>query len=391
MTATPWDVQQVPASTPAVDQILLDGWEKPAGFWSTVLSLGIVFVIVIFMMLVLGNAGISQLGLYVVIGLTILVPYILWMQLLVRFDPWTPRSRKIVFLAILWGCIPAVLASVIMETEFDTVVANLGEAGLGLMVVAPFSEELAKGLFLVLMYIFGRQHLRGPWDGLFIGALVGAGFGFAEDIGYLASAFSEGGVAGLVMNYVLREVFTAHAHLVFTACTGLAAGLAARHGLPTSRGLAWIGLGFLAAFALHAVWDTSTAFLPADETVLMFLGPIVQGAVYATIAIAGLNVLRRHEDRILAARLAEYAAAGWFSPEEIASVADRHGRKAAVKRAHHMPALRQRAVRLFFAAQTLLALNREKALMAENQINLTDKEDVRLRNLVLSARAMGMD
>ncbi len=56
-----------------------------------------------------------------------------------------------------------------------------------------------------------------------------------------------------------------------------------------------------------------------------------------------------------------------------------------------MPALRRQAVRLLFAAQTLLALNREKALMAKNQIDHTEEEDVRLRKLVVSARAMGTD
>ncbi|WMT91965.1 PrsW family intramembrane metalloprotease [Pelagibacterium sp. H642] len=351
----------------------------------------VVFAITIFVMMVLGGAGFSQLNLYVVIGLTILVPYLLWMRLLVRFDPWTPRARKLVFLAILWGCIPAVLASVFMEAELDGVVTELGEASLGLMVVAPFSEELAKGLFVVLCYIFGRRHLRGPWDGLFMGALVGAGFGFAEDIGYLASAFSDGGVISLIVNYVLREVFTAHAHLVFTACTGLAAGLAARHGLPMGHGLGWIGLGFLAAFALHAVWDTSTAVLPSGDTAIMLFEPIIQGSVYAAIAIAGLRVLRRREDRMLTARLAEYAEAGWFSAEEIASVADPKARRAAVKRTRRMPALRRQAVRFLFAVQTLLALNRQKALMAQNQFDHTEKEDVRLRNLVVSARAMGTD
>lgn len=390
MTATLWGIQPAPAATSAMDRITPDRWERSAGFWSTALSLVVVFAITILVMMVLGDAGFSQLDLYVAIGLTILVPYLLWMRLLVRFDPWPPRARKLVFLAILWGCIPAVLASVFMETELDGVVTELGEAGLGLMVVAPFSEELAKGLFVVLVYIFGRRHLRGPWDGLFVGALVGAGFGFAEDIGYLANAFSDGGVIGLIVNYVLREVFTAHAHLVFTACTGLAAGLAARHGLPMGHGLIWIGLGFLAAFALHAVWDTSTAVLPSGETAMLF-EPIAQGTVYAAIAIVGLSILRRREDKMLTARLAEYAEAGWFSAEEIASVADPKARRAAVKRTRRMPALRRQAVRLLFAAQTLLALNRQKALMAQNQIDHTEKEDVRLRNLVLSARAMGTD
>lgn len=359
------------------------------GLWTTFLFLFVAFIITIVVMMVIGDAEIDQLDLYVTIGLIIIVPYLFWMRLLNWFDPWFPRARKVTSLAILWGCIPAVLTSIIMETALDEVVTELGEAGLGLMIVAPFSEELTKGLFLVLVYIFGQRHLRGPLDGLFVGALVGAGFGFAEDIGYLVSAFSDGGVIGLITNYVLREVFTAHAHLVFTACTGLAAGLAVRHGLSIGHGLRWIGTGFLAAFALHAVWDTSTALLPTDVTAIMLVEPIVQGSLYATIAIIGINRLRKREDIILTARLAEYAKVGWFSADEIASVASPKVRKAAVKRTRNMPTPRRHAARLLLTAITLLALNREKALMAQKQIVQTKNEDARLRNLVLSARAMG--
>lgn len=369
----------------------VDGFGKPAGFWSTALSLIVVFAIAILMMMLVGDAGLSQFNLYAAIGLAILVPYLLWTRLLVRFDPWAPRSRKLAFLAILWGSVPAVLASVMMETELDGIIAEIGRASLGLMVIAPFSEELAKGLFIVLVYVFGRRHLRGPWDGLVLGAFVGAGFGFAEDIGYLVASFDSDGVMGLIVNYVLREMFTAHAHIVFTACTGLAAGLAARHGLGTGHGLVWIGLGFLAAFALHAVWDTSTALLPSDNTDATLVAPIMQGVVYAAIAIVGLSILRRREDRILTARLAEYASAGWFNAEEIARVADPKARKAAVRRIRRMSALHRRANRIFCAALTLLALNREKALTAKSHIGDAERENARLLDLVLSARAMGAD
>jgi hypothetical protein len=112
--------------------------------------------------------------------------------------------------------------------------------------------------------------------------------------------------------------------------------------------------------------------------------------VYAVVAFVGLRLLRRREDKMLADRLAEYVAAGWLDADETASAADAHGRRAAAERTRRLPTLRRRAAHAFYAAQTLLALNRERALTGSD-FGDTEREDARLRNLVASARAVSVD
>lgn len=387
MTESVWDIPAAGSLSKPIDRAAVDRLGKGTAFWPTLVSLIAVFGIAVVTMMLVGAAEPTQFPLYAAIGLSVLVPYLLWTRLLFRFDPWTPRRRGLIILAVLWGCLPAVLASVIMEMELNAIVAAIGEAGLDMMFVAPFSEELTKGLFILLVYIFGRRYLRGPWEGVFIGALTGAGFGFAEDIGYLINAFKTNGVTGLAVNYVLREIFTAHAHLVFTGFTGLAAGLASQRGVSTGRGVIWIALGFLCACILHVVWDTSTGLLPQDNTVIVFLSPIVEGIIFAIIAVAGLLALRRREDKILAERLAEYVAAGWLNTDEAASASDPARRKDAAAHMRRSRAPRKVLLRAFYAAQILLALNREKALTAGDPA-YTKREDARLCNILASIRAM---
>ena len=115
-------------------------------------------------------------------------------------------------------------------------------------------EELGKGLFLVAVVIFRRAELHGPLDGIVYGALVGIGFAFVEDIIYYLQSLESG---QLGVTFFLRGIMGPFAHPLFTAATGLGIGIAVATRRPAVRSLASI-LGFLAAVAMHAIWNGST-------------------------------------------------------------------------------------------------------------------------------------
>ena len=56
-------------------------------------------------------------------------------------------------------------------------------------VVAPVTEEAAKGLFILLLLWFRRNELDGILDGIVYAGMVGIGFAFTENILYLAAAY----------------------------------------------------------------------------------------------------------------------------------------------------------------------------------------------------------
>lgn len=70
-------------------------------------------------------------------------------------------------------------------------VQHLGEAvrwqlgaALGLSVPVLWTEELAKGMGVLLLLVIGRNHVRSAFDGAILGAFVGVGFQVFEDMIY---------------------------------------------------------------------------------------------------------------------------------------------------------------------------------------------------------------
>lgn len=63
-------------------------------------------------------------------------------------------------------------------------------------VVAPLTEEFAKGAFVVLLLWLRRNEIGGVLDGLVYAGLVGIGFAFVENVLYLAGAYLGGADLG---------------------------------------------------------------------------------------------------------------------------------------------------------------------------------------------------
>lgn len=339
-------------------------------------------------LLVLGYLAVA-LGLSVVATGTLLalVPLAIVLLAVRWVDRWEPEPRWALWFAFLWGAAVSVAIALVVDLGvqlFSALTSPGGVTGseaVGAVVQAPIVEELAKGVGVLLIYAFSRSHFDGPVDGLVYGATVAAGFAFTENILYFGVALIEGGAGELGMTFLVRGIFSPFAHVLFTACTGVAIGFAARRGGGAAV-IGWFLVGLAAAILLHAFWNGSLAF--ADAFLLYFTVqvPIFVGAIVVTV------LLRREEQRVTRKRLAEYAAAGWFSADEVDGLSTPSGRRAALTWARAQQPPRTAQVKRFIADATRLAFTRNALATGRADVRRFEDERVLLDAVARDRRAI---
>lgn len=273
-------------------------------------------------------------------------------------DRWEPEPRWVLGFALFWGAGVAVGISLFVDHALRVAV-GVGGAGeyaeaLSIAIQAPIVEEFAKGLGVLLLVWIARKSLDGPVDGLVYAAVTAAGFAFTENILYFGEALVEGGADGLGATFVLRGLFSPFAHVMFTACTGIALGF----GVTRTRGagvLGYFALGLAAAIALHALWN-GALLVVTDFFGYYFL---VQVPLFV-FAIGIVLWLRRAEQRATVESLQEYAEAGWFADGEVVMLATASGRRAAARWARTLPGDKRLAMRRFIRHATRLAFVRQR-------------------------------
>lgn len=245
-------------------------------------------------------------------------------------DCWEPEPSLLLAAAFLWGAGVSVLGAAIVN-DTATVIGErvLGTGGgdlVSAVISAPVVEEAFKGAFLVGLLWLRRRELDGVVDGIVYAGLVAAGFAFTENILYFGRAFAVDGLVGdggsVAVVFLMRGVLSPFAHPVFTAMTGIAVGLVARRRNPSwlpARGC--LGVGYLGAVALHALWNASAGLgvLPAFYGVIMV--PLFGGLITLVVW------QRRREQRVISAALPRFAGVGWIAPSEVPLLASQAGRR----------------------------------------------------------------
>jgi RsiW-degrading membrane proteinase PrsW (M82 family) len=207
----------------------------------------------------------------VVIGALLVVtvgilPMIAYALILWWFDRYEKEPLGLLIAAFLWGAVPSIVFSLIAELVLDVPISQFIEpvtaSLIGAAVIAPFVEEVFKGLALLLLVLFFRKEFDSPLDGIIYGGLVGFGFAAVENVVYFAGEFMESGAGGVALLAVFRAFLFGLNHALFTGLTGL--GLALARTSPDS--LVKVGapiVGFSAGMVAHAVHNGSVA-LGAD-------------------------------------------------------------------------------------------------------------------------------
>jgi len=274
-------------------------------------------------------------------------------------DRWEPEPRRLLQLAFLWGASIAVLLAVGLETFGSTVATvkplvskTFDQAA----IQAPFIEEAAKGLFLLIMLTGRRRHqLNSLTDCMVYAGVVAVGFAWMEDIVYIAPADSPGQMAAVA---IARLIFGPFAHPLFTTMTGIGVFFALRRRGFFGKAFA-ILLGYLAAVGMHAMWNASLtmggggrAFL---VTYVFWMVP-----VFVLIVVLAM-VSRRHEQHLVAVKLPMMVMGGLISPNEETWLGSIRSRKLAIREAKRLggrPA--GQSVKKFAAQVVRLAFVRDR-------------------------------
>ena len=183
------------------------------------------------------------------------------------------------------------------------------------------------------------------------------------------------------MTFFVRGILSPFAHVMFTAVTGYALGRAARNGASVGAALGPWALGLVGATLLHALWNGSALF--AD---FFALYTTLQMPLFV-LFIAGVLLLRREEARLTRARLADYAAAGWFTAGEVDMLATGAGRRRAMAWARTLPGGRADTMKAFISDATALAAARQRALSGRDPHAVED-EHVFLARAVAARAAL---
>lgn len=215
------------------------------------------------------------------------------------FLAWAARLKPTVLswlAAFGWGTGGALIFAGYGNTVIDSAVAasNLSDDAVDVVtsvVTGPLVEETGKGIGVLALILAARKLLDRPAQGGVLGALVGLGFAWGEDVGYHVSAL-EDGMSGLWESFLARALLGAYGHAIFTGVFGYALAWAVLRAQNVLVGLLAAAGGFVAALALHAQAN-GVGFLAPEDSWNLTYGAIEIPVLVVSVALLVWG-LRRH-------------------------------------------------------------------------------------------------
>jgi RsiW-degrading membrane proteinase PrsW (M82 family) len=303
-----------------------------------------------------------------------IAPTLLYVWLVWRIDRYEKEPVRLLVAVFVWGALPAVALSVVLELAFDAPLglleANLGDL-ISSSVITPPIEEAAKGLALLALFTLGRREFDGVLDGVIYGSLVGLGFAMTENLFYFVGAWSEGGLENWAMVVLTRAVAFGLNHAMYTSFTGAALGWASQTRSRKQGLVVVLGLGL--AILTHAAHN---ALLSLDE--LCFFSLLADWAGVLVILIVVVLAWRR-EREWLQTQLAPELATGLLTQLQFETITSRRRRLRRQWKLLGIGDLAQaRLWRGLVAAATELAFKKQQATL---------RPDDKLEALIAALRA----
>lgn len=297
----------------------------PPELLSTPRRHGSIVFTVLLALAMLGGAGVMALVLLassapgaLVIGVVLaalpvgpVIAAFLWL------DRYEPEPLRLLGAAFGWGAVVATAAALVLQA-LDQFILGTPEDW-SAAIVAPITEEAAKGLFILLLLWMRRHEIDGVLDGIVYAGMVGVGFAFTENILYLGAAYmggddtGPGGIGSAIGVFVVRGIFSPFAHPLFTAFIGVGIGYAVLARPGVNRVLAPLA-GYVLAVTAHAVWNGSAFFGGGRYFVLTYVVMMVP----AFLMLVGFATwARRREGVMLTRALTDAAGRGFLAQAEV--------------------------------------------------------------------------
>jgi RsiW-degrading membrane proteinase PrsW (M82 family) len=342
-------------------------WQvRQPAFWLFIVILAVALV---FSLLLQANfAGLTPSG-WVLSWVLLLIYAVPMFVLVYGLDLYEREPLSLVIGALLWGAFAATSLSILATQGWALVVLDLFSAETATewvaALTAPFTEEILKGVGVVLIYLIARREIDDVLDGFVYGAMVGLGFAVIEDVFYFVNQFG-GEVGGVLQGFFVRVVASGlYGHVLYTGLFGIGVAYFVSRRAPASLGrrLAIAALFILAGMFAHFLWNSPLLnFYPeqglqdAGDYLQVILATTVKGLPFLLFVLLMLGLARRREHRWLRAALATEVGREGIHPDELrvleSPAARRESRRELARRAGPL------------AAQTLKRLQKAQINLA---------------------------
>jgi RsiW-degrading membrane proteinase PrsW (M82 family) len=154
-----------------------------------------------------------------------------YVALVYSADRYEKEPAWLLAAVFFWGAVPSVMLAFALNTAlglpFYALISESLLADTAVAVfIAPLVEESVKGLVLLAIFLFWRQEIDSPLDGIIYGAMVGLGFAMVENVFYFMNEYWANGAEAWGVNIFLRTVIFGLNHALFSSMTGLGIAVA---------------------------------------------------------------------------------------------------------------------------------------------------------------------
>jgi RsiW-degrading membrane proteinase PrsW (M82 family) len=257
------------------------------------------------------------------------IPTVIYVLILWWFDRYEKEPRHLLWISFIWGAVPAVILSLAAEGFLGQPLGSLSESTAELMsssVVAPVVEEIAKGLAVLVLFLFLRREFDDVLDGIIYGATVGFGFAMTENVFYFMRSLDSGGAQGLTLTIFLRSFVFGLNHALFLSVFGAALGYT-RTAKPGCS--AWVAapLGLLGSIALHAAHNLFATL--AEVTCFSLLLSLASDWGGVMVIFVVVLLAWQQEKRWITTHLQAEVASGLLTQEQLDTISSYRRRLAA--------------------------------------------------------------
>ncbi len=187
------------------------------------------------------------------------IPMLIYLVLIWWMDKYDREPILFLFIHFLWGALGAVIigisGSMILAAFTGLVGAESKSSSLiQTIFFAPFSEEIAKGLFL--LYSINSKKFDNITDGIVYGAAIGLGFGMTENFIYFLTYGDS--FSSWIQLVLIRSLFSAVMHCISTATFGAFLAIAKFSSPIGQSTLPFAGL--MLAMLIHFLWNAAISF-----------------------------------------------------------------------------------------------------------------------------------
>ena len=236
-------------------------------------------------------------------GLAAIIPMSFYLFIIWKMDKYDREPVKLVLANYLWGALGAIILAIIgsiLLTSFIQIFIRdeFGIDILGAVIIAPFVEEITKGIFLLIT--ISSRKFDNLTDGIVYGGAIGLGFGMTENFLYFIS--NTGNFSDWISLVIVRTLFSGVMHLVATATLGAFLGMSKFMNKPIRVILGIFGLSL--AMLIHSLWNLFVSF---ESTLLLGFTFMIASVV---IFFSVFKLSLKNERRLIFNELYEESEAG---------------------------------------------------------------------------------